>query len=199
MLNRNVWVIKFVRACFYLPHVTSMVAVSMIWLWLYDPTYGILNQVLTKLGFKPIMWLLNPSTAMGSIIAMSIWKSLGYNILIYLAGLQSIPNELYEAAEIDGARTMHKVRFIIIPLLRPVTFFIFITNSISSFNVFEQVNVMTGGGPINATTTIVHQIYTRAFTEFYVGYAASMAVVLALIVFTFTMLTLKLGSQSQEL
>jgi multiple sugar transport system permease protein/raffinose/stachyose/melibiose transport system permease protein len=119
-------------------------------------------------------------------------------MLIYLAGLQGIPKELYESSEIDGAKVRHKIMYITVPLLRPVTFFIFVTNSIGSFNVFEQVNVMTAGGPMNATTTIVHQIYTRAFTEFYVGYAAAMAIVLALVVFIFTMITFKLGNQRQD-
>jgi ABC-type sugar transport system permease subunit len=196
LLNKNLWIMKFARTLLYLPHVTSMVAVSMIWLWLYEPSGGTFNQILNMLGFRSVNWLIQTSTALGSVIAMGVWKSIGYNMLIFLAGLQDIPNELYESAEIDGARLIHKIRYITIPLLRPVTFFIFVTNSINCFNVFEQVNVMTSGGPLNSTTTIVHQIYTRAFTEFYVGYAAAMAIVLAAAVFVFTMLSFKLGSTS---
>ena len=174
------WGTKFFRGIIYMPYVTSMVAMSMVWLWMYDPTHGVIN-VLTEM------------------LVMGIWKGIGYYMTLFLAGLNNIPAYLYEAAKIDGANAIQCFKHITLPMLKPVTFFIMITGVISAFNVFEQVNVMTSGGPMNSTTTIVHQIYIRAFTEYKMGYGAAEAVFLLLIVFVFTILNFKYGNQGQDL
>jgi ABC-type sugar transport system permease subunit len=190
---------NLLRVGFYIPNVISMVAASMIWLWIFEPSVGILNQILRLLGQEPRQWLRDPNLAMYCMVAISIWKSLGYCMIIYLAGLKSIPAYLYEAAMIDGAGGLHKFFHITLPLLQPTLFFLFVTSCIASFNVFEQVNVLTNGGPMNTTTTIVHQIYTRAFTEFRMGYASAMAMVLLLIVSLITLGNFKFGNQGADL
>ncbi len=198
LFNRPLAVIKFARAAFYLPNVTSMVAVSVVWIWMYEPSMGIFNRVLAALGLMPQQWLYNPSLALGSIIAMSVWKSLGYNMIIFLAGLQGIPREMLEAAEVDGAGSAAKTWHIVVPMLRPVIFFLFVTGTIGAFNVFEQVNVMTSGGPLNRTTTVVHQIYIRAFQELLIGYAAAIAVVLIAVMLLMTLLNFRIGSEKMD-
>ncbi|MEF2877173.1 MAG: sugar ABC transporter permease [Blautia sp.] len=197
--SASIWGTKFFRGIIYMPYVTSMVAMSMVWLWLYDPTHGIVNVLIEKLGFSSQQWLYDEKLALGAIIVMGVWKGLGYYMTLFLAGLYNIPGYLYEAAEIDGANAVQCFWKITLPMLRPVTFFILITGVINAFNVFEQVNVMTGGGPMNATTTIVHQIYIRAFTEYKMGYGAAEAVVLLIIVFVFTMLNFRYGNQGEDL
>jgi ABC-type sugar transport system permease subunit len=187
------------RASIYLPHVTSMVAISMVWLWMYEPSLGVFNRTLNAMGFPMVAWLTDPNTAMGSIIVMSIWRSLGFNMIVYLSGLQNIPSSLYEAAKVDGAGSLQRLWLITIPMLNPTTFFLLVTNCINSFMVFEQVNVMTGGGPLDSTTTIVHQIYLTAFLKFRMGYAMSMAMILFLIVTAITALNFKIGNQGQDL
>lgn len=136
--------------------------------------------------------------AMGCVVFVSVWKNMGYCMLIYLSGLKGIPAYLYEAAEIDGARRMQRFWYITLPMLQPTTFFLFITSCISSFNVFEQVNVLTNGGPLNTTTTIVHQIYLRGFTQFKMGYASAMSVVLLLVVCLITLINFRFGNQGQD-
>lgn len=197
--SASIWGTKFFRGIIYMPYVTSMVAMSMVWLWLYDPTHGIVNVLIEKLGFSSQQWLYDEKLALGAIIVMGVWKGLGYYMTLFLAGLYNIPGYLYEAAEIDGANAVQCFWKITLPMLRPVTFFILITGVINAFNVFEQVNVMTGGGPMNDTTTIVHQIYIRAFTEYKMGYGAAEAVVLLIIVFVFTMLNFRYGNQGEDL
>ncbi|TXK84031.1 sugar ABC transporter permease [Paenibacillus sp. N3.4] len=198
LLNMSIRGRVFARASIYLPNVLSMVAVSMIWLWIYEPSLGIANRFLETLGFGKVQWLFNPSTAMLSIILMSIWKSVGYNMIVYLAGLQSIPASLYEAAELDGASKLQQFLHVTIPMLRPTTFFLFVTACVNSFTVFEQVNIMTNGGPLNSTTTIVHQIYLRGFQDFRMGYASAMAMVLMLVVLGITILNFRFGKQGND-
>ena len=198
LLNQKVIGQRFHRIAFYLPNIVSMVAVSMVWLWIYDPILGFLNNLFRLVGLPPQKWLFDVHLALPSIIVMSIWKFIGYNMIIYLAGMQSIPGSLYEAAEIDGASGIQKFFRITVPMLRPITFFLFIIACIRSFNVFEQVNVMTDGGPMGATTTIVHQIYERAFATFEMGYACSMAVFVLIVTLTFTVLNLKYGNKGTD-
>jgi len=199
LLNTKIFLQKTYRAIFFLPHVTSMVSMSMVWLWLYEPSQGVFNQILSSAGFPKILWLHDVSTALPSIIVMSIWKFLGYYIIIYLAGLQGIPNYLYEAATIDGATTIQKFFKITFPMLKPVTFFLFVTGLINNFNVFEQILIMTDGGPMNSTTTIVHQVYARAFFDFLLGYASAIAFVGVIIIAIITFLNFKYGNQGADL
>jgi ABC-type sugar transport system permease subunit len=171
-----------------------MVAVAMIWIQLFDPLYGVISNALESVGIRGINWLGDPNLAMPSIIAVSVWKVIGWNMLIYLAGLQGIPDYLREAAAIDGANRWQSFWKITLPLLQPTTFFIFVTSLIGAFQVFDQVYVMTGGGPANATTTLVHQIYNAAFKALDMGYAAAMSFVLfgiILIVSLFAMRTIR--------
>jgi multiple sugar transport system permease protein len=178
LLNQKLRGLTFYRTAYYVPVVTSMVAVSMIWIQLFDPLYGVLSNALEAVGVRGINWLGDPNLAMPSIVAVSVWKVIGWNMLIYLAGLQGIPEYLKEAAAIDGANRWQSFSKITLPLLQPTTFFIFVTSLIGAFQVFDQVYVMTGGGPANATTTLVHQIYNAAFKSLDMGYAASMSFVL---------------------
>lgn len=182
-----------------IPYATSMVAVSMIWLYLLDPTTGYVSKLLVALGVgSPPLWLDDPSLALPSLIGINIWKNLGYCMIIYLAGLQGIPPELYEAATVDGAGFLQKHWKITLPQIAPVTFFVFVNNCIEAFKTFEQVQIMTQGGPVTATTTVVYQIYVRAFNDFRMGYAAAMSVVLFVIIFAVTMLNFRMFRSSAD-
>lgn len=192
LLNNRTKLIKTARMAMIFPYATSMVAVSMIWLYLLDPTIGYINKLLISVGVNnPPYWLDNPDLALPSLILINIWKNLGYCMIIYLAGLQSIPAQLYEAAMIDGAGVVQKHRYITLPQLGPITFFVLINNCIEAFKTFEQVQIMTQGGPITATTTVVHQIYQRAFNDFRMGYASAMSVVLFVIIFAVTLMNFR--------
>lgn len=190
---------KFFRAAFYIPYVISMVCAATIWLWIFDPVNGVLNQILKILGIPASTWLKDPALAMGCVVVVSVWKTLGYCMLINLSGIKGIPSYLYEAARLDGASSFQRFRYITIPMLQPTTFFLFITFCISSFNVFEQVNVLTAGGPLDSTTTVVHQIYTRGFTQFKMGYASAMSVVLLVIISIITIVNFKYGNQGKDI
>ena len=199
VLNQKIFLQKAYRTVLFLPHVISMVAASMVWIWMYEPSQGIFNIFLAGIGIPKLAFLHNAQWALFSIILMSVWKYLGYNMVIYLAGLQTIPAYLYEAATIDGATPTQQFSKITLPMLRPVTFFLFVTGLINNFNVFEQVIIMTQGGPQNSTTTIVHQVYIRAFFDFFMGYASAMAFVAVVIVALITLFNFKYGSQGVDL
>ena len=204
LVNAGLRGVSIYRTTYYLPVVTSLVAVSMVWMWLYDPTYGLLNYGLDLLSkaasvvlgrevmIPPQTWLADPGQAMASIIAMSIWKGLGYGMVIYLAGLQGIPEHLYEAAIIDGASSWQRFRSITWPLLKPTTAFILIMSTIGASQVFAQVYVMTNGGPNNSTTVIVHQIFQNAFNFLKMGYASAIAFMLFGIIFVLSLINLRL-------
>ncbi len=198
VLNGKIIGQKFYRVAFYIPYVSSMVVISLIWIWIYDPSLGIMNQFLRALGLPSQKWLSNPKIALLSIIIMSIWKMIGYNMIIFLAALQQIPGHLYEAATIDGATALQKFFRITLPMISPTTFFLFVIGCIFSFNVFEQVNIMTSGGPMYSTTTVVHQIYERAFMTFQMGYASSMACILLMITMFLTFTNFKYGNKSTD-
>ena len=199
ILNEAFALQKVYRTFFFMPHVISMVAASMIWLWMFEPSQGAINDFLSNFGVKRIEWMYDVRYALPGLIIMGIWKNLGYNMVIYLAGLQTIPVYLYEAATIDGATPLQKFFKITLPMLAPVTFFLFVTGLIFNFNVFEQVLIMTNGGPLNSTTTIVHQVYTRAFFQFLMGYASAMAVFAVLIIAAITLANFRYGNQGVDL
>jgi multiple sugar transport system permease protein len=188
LLNQKMRGVTIFRTAYYMPVITSTVASGMIWLWLYAPSAGLINQVLETVGLPPQKWLLDPQLALPSIMIMAVWKNLGFTMLIFLAALQGIPRHLYESAELDGANGWHKVWNITLPLIKPATFFIFVTAMISSFQVFGSVYVMTKGGPGYATTTIVMQIYLNAFPYLRMGYASAQALVLFAIIFTLALI-----------
>jgi multiple sugar transport system permease protein len=191
LLNQKLRGLGLYRTIYYIPVVTSMVAVAMIWLQLFDPLYGVLSNALEAIGIKGIDWLGDPNLAMPSIIAVSVWKVIGWNMLIYLAGLQGVPDYLREAAAIDGANRWQTFWKITLPLLQPTTFFIFVTSVIGAFQVFDVVYVMTGGGPASATTTLVHQIYNAAFKALDMGYAAAMSFVLFGIILVVSLVSMR--------
>jgi len=187
------------RTIYFLPTVTPMAAIAFIWILLFNPRTGLLNYVLVRVGVPPQSWLGDPRTAMLSIIFVSIWKGLGYNIVIFLAGLQGIPTEYYDAARVDGASRLAEIRHITVPLLMPVVAFVTVTGVIGSFQVFDLVYFMTKGGPINATEVIVHLIYKNAFEppEFKMGYASALAMVLFGIIFAFTVVQFRFFRRRQ--
>lgn len=177
---------RFFRGTFFLPSIISMVVVSIVWQWIYNPQYGILNYVIGFLGIEPQNWLGNANTALISLAAVGIWKRSGYDMMLFLSGLQSIPDTYYEAAKLDGASKWQQFRYITVPLLKPTTFFVFIMAMISSFQVFDQVNLMTQGGPGRSSSVLVHYLYQNAFQYFDLGYACAIAYLLFAIVLIIT-------------
>ncbi len=182
----------FFRIVFYLPMVTSSIALSMVWLWLLDPHFGLINAFLGVFGIPPQQWLQSTRQAMPSIVLMSVWGGVGGTMLIYLAGLQGIPDSLYEAAQVDGAGSWQRFRYITLPSLQPVTLYLVVTNIIGSFQIFGPIYAMTDGGPAFATTTIVHQIYINGFRYFNMGYAAAQSWVLFVILLGLSVVNLRL-------
>ena len=187
-LNAQIRGISIFRAIFFIPVISSAVAVAVMWQWLYNTDFGLIDFALGFLGVKAIPWLSSTAWAMPALIIMAIWKHLGYNMIIYLAGLQGIPTTLYEAAAIDGANRWNAFRFITVPLLTPTTFFILVISIINSFQVFDLAFILTRGGPGNATNTVVMDIYNQAFQFFQMGYAAAIAWILFLIIMVFTLI-----------
>ena len=189
---------NFVFLSFFIPLVSSMVAVGLIWVWIYHPSFGLMNIILETLNLPTFNWLTDPKTALLAIIIMSLWKSIGYNMIIFLAGIQSIPEMYYEAAGIDGASGLQKFRFITLPLLMPTTLFVFITTMIGSFQVFTQVYVMTSragqvpGGPAYSTRTLVLHIYEIGFTYLRMGRASAIAMLFLIVILILTLLQLRL-------
>lgn len=178
LLNRGVRGIGVLRSMYFLPVVTSWVVVALMWKWLLNPGSGVVNTVLGYVGIDGPGWWTEPAWAMPAIVLASAWKDLGFVMVIFLAGLQSIPQEYYEAAMVDGASAWRRLRHVTLPLLSPASFFVLTISLINGFQVFDQVFVMTGGGPAGATTVIVEQIYTNAFRYSQMGYAAAMSWVL---------------------
>jgi multiple sugar transport system permease protein len=181
----------YVRTITFIPVVTSMVAVSVIWIWLYQPSFGLINHLLGYFGLGPYSWLQDPKLAMKSVIVMTLWKSVGFTMIIYVAGLVNIPMEYYEAAMVDGASQWHRIWYITLPLLKSVTLFQVVTGIISAFQVFTQTYVMTKGGPGTATTTVVLEIYYRGFQFLRMGEASALAFILFAIILVLTILQLK--------
>lgn len=188
----------FFKSAFYLPNVTSSVIISMIWLWLYNPTFGLLNQALNHFGFASVEWLGSTRTALLSLILMAVVMGAGSSIVLITATMGSIPTELYEAAAIDGAGKWRMFSSITVPLLRPIILYLVVIGTISSFQVFENIYLMTRGGPQFATTTIVYLIYETAFMAFNFGRASAQAMVLFFIIFVFGIVQFKFLSSKVE-
>jgi multiple sugar transport system permease protein len=186
LLNQKLKGVVFFRALYFIPVITSWVAVSMIWKWLLNPEYGIVNYLLSLIGIAGPGWLVDADWAMIGVILTSVWKDIGFITVIYLAGLQEIPDHLYEAAAIDGVNGWQKFRHITWPMLSSTTFFVVTISLINSFQVFDQVWVMTEGGPAGATSVMVQQIYLNAFRYYKMGYASAISWVLFIIIFAFT-------------
>jgi multiple sugar transport system permease protein len=195
---RNRFFKYFTRTVYFLPTITAVVAISVIWKWLYaGEKYGLVNFAIMKMGFQPVDWLTNPKTTLPAIMIMSIWGGLGQNFIIFLAGLQGIPRTVYEAAEIDGVSRWQNFWHITLPLLRPVMVFVVLMSVISSFQVFDQVYILTQGteyvgGVLHSALTIVTYLYERGFQRFMMGYASAIAYLLFLAIFSLTLVNMRL-------
>lgn len=184
------------RTIFFLPVVTTLVAVAVVWRYVYHPRFGLLNYGLTLLGIAPIDWLGDPHWAMPAIILMAMWKNFGFNMVIFIAGLQSIPERLYEAASIDGASGARQFRYVTLPLLAPTFLFVALMTMIGYFQLFAEPYVMTQGGPAHSTLSIVLLMYQEGFRWWNMGYSAAVAFVLFAIILSLTLVTARVRSRS---
>lgn len=189
ILDRKIKGSEFFKTIYFLPFITPMVVIAIVWEWIFDPYRGVLNWFL--MGAK-IEWLYDPKIAMLALIAVSVWKLIGYNMVLFLAGLSGIDKNLYEASKIDGASEIKNFFYIIVPVLSPTIFFVMIITVISSFQVFDLIYLMTKGGPMNSTNVIVYWLYNNAFEFFKVGEASAIAYVLFFIILGLTFLQWKL-------
>jgi multiple sugar transport system permease protein len=180
------------RVVFFLPVMTALVAVAVVWRYIYHPRYGLLNYALGLVGIEPLDWLGDPLLAMPALILMAVWKNFGYNMIIFIAGLQSIPEQLYDSARIDGAGRFQQLRYITLPLLAPTFLFVGLLTMIGSFQLFAEPYVMTQGGPGDATLSVVLLMYEQGFRWWNLGYAAAIAFLLFAIMLVGTVLQLRL-------
>ncbi|MGC6767950.1 carbohydrate ABC transporter permease [Enterococcus sp. LJL51] len=197
LLNQKVKGMKFFRTAFFFPYVTSLVAIAVVWNMLFHPTMGPINQFLKVIIDNPPGWTSSSQWALFAIIIVSVWRGMGYYMILYLAGLQSIPKELYEAASMDGANKWKQFMNVTLPSLKPTTFFVTIMLVINCFKIFDLVQVMTAGGPGRSTNVLVYTIYNEAFVKFNFGYASAIALVLFIIVLMITVVQFK-WNQIQE-
>ena len=198
-LNRKLPGRALLRSIYFVPVIISLVATALIASWMFNDNYGVINNALGALGLESVPWLSSPRWAMPSLIITTLWIRLGFNMVVYLAALQSIPTELYDAARVDGATGRRRFRHITWPLLRPTTFLLLILNVIYSLHVFDLIYVMTGGGPGFATTVLVQYIYQQAFQESQMGYASAIGVVLYLMLLIFTVFQWWFTRQSENI
>ncbi|MFB2936609.1 carbohydrate ABC transporter permease [Aerosakkonemataceae cyanobacterium BLCC-F154] len=196
LVNQKLRGISWFRAAYYTPVIISMVVAGLAWKWLYAEN-GLLNQILKIIGFSEgIPWLTSPNWVLFSVMAVTIWKGLGYYMVIYLAGLQSIPNELYEAAAIDGSDGLKKHWDITVPLMKPYLLLVAVISAISATKVFEEVYIMTQGGPRNSSKTVVYYLYDQAFRNLEISYACTIGLVLFLIIFSLSILRIIFNNSS---
>jgi ABC-type sugar transport system permease subunit len=188
----------FFRTLYFIPVITSMIVVSLMWKWLYQPRFGLFNVVLEALHLPTQKWLNDPSLALMCIAAMSIWKGLGFSVVIAMAGLGGIPREFQEAARVDGAGAWQNFWSIKLPLLRPTLVFLMVTGVIGNLQVFTPMYIMTQGGPFNSTQTIVYEIYNQAFVQFHGGYASALAIILLLLTLFVSYIQVRLTSTKWE-
>lgn len=189
-LNKGIRGQGIYRTLTFLPHVTATVAVAMIWLWIFAPTgNGLANIGLSAFGIEPLPWLTSPSTAIWAVLVVTIWQGIGLKMLIYLAALQGLSTEVYEAADIDGAGPFRRFVSITVPMLRPATFFVLVTSIIANFQTFDLIYILTLGGPANSTTVITYQIYQTAFQQLRMGLATAQAVILLLVLVILTLVS----------
>lgn len=177
----------FLRSLLLLPYVMVMAGVAAVFRFIYMPDVGLMNATLALVGIDGPNWLTSETWAMPALIILSVWKAFGYNMFLFIAGLQTIPGHLYEAAEIDGANAWHKFRFVTLPMLSPIMFFVVVISIIGSFQVFDQAYLMTGGGPGTSTTTLVMYVYQMGFQSFRMGYASAVAFVLFVLILLFSL------------
>ncbi|MCA9877617.1 MAG: sugar ABC transporter permease [Thermomicrobiales bacterium] len=183
------------RAVLFAPTLLSGAAIGIVWVYIFDPRFGLLAQILKMIGISSPNWLTDPNWAMPAVIIVYVWKNVGFSTVIYLAGLQAIPKDLYEAARLDGAGVWWRFRSVTLPMLSPITFFLVITSLLNSFQAFDIIKVMTDGGPVNATNTLIYYVYEQGFVAFNAGRAAAAALVLFVIMFGITLLQLRQGEE----
>jgi multiple sugar transport system permease protein len=199
LLNSKLVKLKsFFRLIYFTPVVATLVSVAVVWRYIYHPRFGLLNYILDLVGIGSVDWLGDPTWAMPAIIFLAVWKNFGYNMIIFLAGLQNIPEELYEAARIDGAGSFHQFISVTLPMLAPTTLFVGIITMIGYFQLFAEPYVMTQGGPVNSTLSIVLYMYEEGFRWWNMGYSASLAFVLFAIIFIGTLLQIKFQRSGYE-
>ncbi|WP_077532314.1 carbohydrate ABC transporter permease [Massiliimalia massiliensis] len=199
VLNRALIGKTLTRSFFFIPVIISTIVCGVIWTWMYDPAAsGLMNRAISIFGIEPIAWLKDPKWAMTSVIVMSIWKWIGYHMVIYLAGLQGISNDYYEAASLEGANVLQKFIHITFPLLSNTTWLLVITSIINSFQIFDQIYTMTNGGPMGATNVIVYFIYKAGFISFDLPYASAAAWLLFVVIFILTLAQLKVQSKNEQ-
>ncbi|MCI3926890.1 sugar ABC transporter permease [Paenibacillus sp. TRM 82003] len=181
------------RGVIFMPYYISMVVAAMVFTWIYNGQYGLLNQIVSWFGIEPVDWLIQSHTVLPALVAVSVWKGVGFAMILFIAGMRSIPAEYYEAAAIDGASRAASFRRITLPLLSPMTLFLVITTFISSMQVFQSIDVMTNGGPLQQTNAIVYWIYTMAFSDFRTGRASALVMILFVIILVLTLVQWAVG------
>ncbi|MBU9711294.1 carbohydrate ABC transporter permease [Evansella tamaricis] len=194
-LNRSTRIHRLAQTAVFSPYIISLASIALLWLWMMDPDFGLLNWLLSLVGIPKQPWLTDQNTALFSLILVAVWKGVGFNTLVFIAGLQSIPKDLYEAADLDQSpkwRTFYKIT---LPMLTPTLFFLVVTNVIVSFQVFDTVHIMTLGGPVNSTNTLVFNIYMHGFRFFNIGYASAVGVILLILLAIMTWLYFRLLSK----
>ncbi|MHB1133908.1 MAG: carbohydrate ABC transporter permease [Chloroflexota bacterium] len=198
LLNQKLRSMTFFRGVFYSPAVTSVVAIGVVWLWILDPEYGLINQALRAFDIIGPRWLADSNWALPGLVMTASWRNIGYFAVVFLAGLQGIDQMYYEAASIDGANWWGRFRHITVPMLTPTTFFVLVMTVILSFQVFALVYVMTGGGPGGATSVLVFYLYKQAFVYFRMGYASAVGYVLFVIIFALTLIQFRFLGRASE-
>ncbi|GIO14705.1 sugar ABC transporter permease [Cohnella xylanilytica] len=197
-LNRRIPGTTAFRAIYYIPVISSIAAISIMWNLAYNGDFGLVNQFLDLFGIKGPNWLQNVHTVKPAIMIMMVWKGLGYTMLLYLAALQSVPKDYYEAAELDGANAFSRFRHITWPMVKPVTFFVVVTNIIGGSQLFIEINIMTStGGPEYSSASVVFYVWQKAFGNLQMGYASAMSVILGLFIFIVTLVQFKLDRSSE--
>ncbi len=198
LFNRQMRGVSFLRGAYFVPSVMSTVVIAIVWRFVFHPAFGMQTFVTEPLGFFNVRWLSSTALALWSLIIVGIWRHLGYYAMIYLAGLQAIPDEQYEAARIDGAKPYQTLLYITVPLLRPTFLFVAIISVVNSFQSFAPAQLMTDGGPAGATTVIPLFLYRTAFQNLHMGYGSAIAVVMFLILMAFTLLQLKVFGRDNQ-
>ncbi|WP_425447896.1 carbohydrate ABC transporter permease [Dethiothermospora halolimnae] len=200
LLNSKIKFKGFFRSVYFLPFVTSLVAVSIVWRWMFNGEYGLINHFLNLLGIDKVNWLTNPNMTIPILVLLSVWKGMGYKIIIFLAGLQNIDEKYYLSAKIDGASRWERFKNITLPLLRPTIFFVSITSVIGSFKIFDEVFILYDKdmGPLKSGLTIVYYIFNKFYRYWQFSIAAAASFVLFLIIFIFTIIQLKLGRRKMD-
>ncbi|GMA35990.1 carbohydrate ABC transporter permease [Demequina litorisediminis] len=196
-LSRRIPGRTFFRTVYYIPVISSLAAIAILWQWAYNGDFGLVNQFLSIFGIEGPNWLMDPAWAKPALIIMAIWKGLGYSTILYLAAVQAVPRSLYEAAALDGAGGWRRFRTITLPMVRPVTFFLVVTNIIGGSMIFTEINIMTPtGGPSWSTASLVWYIWNKAFKNLQMGYATSMALVLGILVLIVTVIQFRMNKRN---